>query len=57
VGHVTYMGEMRNAYRIFVGKPEGNKLRRTSEGNININLKEVECDVTNRTYLAQDIDR
>jgi hypothetical protein len=23
VGHVTQMGEMRNAYKILVGKPEG----------------------------------
>jgi hypothetical protein len=25
VGHVVCMGEKRNAYRIFVVKPEGNK--------------------------------
>jgi hypothetical protein len=25
VGHVARMEEMRNAYRIFVGKPEGSK--------------------------------
>jgi hypothetical protein len=29
VGHVTHMGEMRNAYKILVGKPEGKRpLRR-----------------------------
>jgi hypothetical protein len=29
-GHVAYMGEMRNAYIILVGKPEGKRpLRRT----------------------------
>jgi hypothetical protein len=25
-GHVTVMGEMRNAYKILVGKPEGMRL-------------------------------
>jgi hypothetical protein len=25
-GHVAYMGEKRNAYRILVEKPEGNRL-------------------------------
>jgi len=24
-GHVAWMGEMRNVYKIFVGKPEGNR--------------------------------
>jgi hypothetical protein len=24
-GHVAHMGEMRNAYRIFIGKPKGQK--------------------------------
>jgi hypothetical protein len=27
-GHVARMGEKRNAYRIFVGKPEGKRLLR-----------------------------
>jgi hypothetical protein len=26
VGHVAHMEEMRNAYKILVGKPEGKKL-------------------------------
>jgi len=31
MGHVADMGEMRNAYKILVGKPEGKKpLRRPS---------------------------
>jgi hypothetical protein len=37
-GHVTRMGETRNAYRILVGKPEGNRplgrLRRRWMDNI-----------------------
>jgi hypothetical protein len=43
-GHVTRMGEMRNAYKILVGKPEGKKplgrLRRRSVVNVGMNLRE-----------------
>jgi hypothetical protein len=28
-GHVARTGEMRNAYKIFVGKPEGKSTRKT----------------------------
>jgi hypothetical protein len=39
------MGEMRNAYRISVGKPEGNRLlwrsRRRWKGNIKMKLKAI----------------
>jgi len=49
VGHVTRMGEMRNAYRIFVGKPEGGrssgKPRRGWKDNIRMYLKEIEREV------------
>jgi hypothetical protein len=41
--HVTYMGEMRKLYRIWVGKPEGKislwRHIRIWEDNIKINLK------------------
>jgi hypothetical protein len=37
VGHVACMGEMRNAYEILVGKPEGK--RSLGRSNINIILK------------------
>jgi hypothetical protein len=44
-GHVTRMGEKRNAYRLLVGKPEGNRLlgrpRRRWVDNIKIDLGEV----------------
>jgi hypothetical protein len=44
-GHVASMGEKRNAYKIFVGKPKGKRSlgRPTSrcrwEGNIKMDLK------------------
>jgi hypothetical protein len=42
-GHVARMGEKRNAYRIFVGKPEGKrspgKSRRRWVDNMKIDLK------------------
>jgi hypothetical protein len=45
VGHVAYMGAMRNAYRILVRKPEGRRpLRRSRhirENNIRMDLREI----------------
>jgi hypothetical protein len=44
-GHVTCMGDKRNAYRVLVGKPEGKrplrKSRRRWEDNIKINLRYI----------------
>jgi hypothetical protein len=44
-GHVAHMGEMRNAYRILVGKPEGKRLlgggRHRWEYDIRMDLEEV----------------
>jgi hypothetical protein len=44
-GHVTRMGEKRNAYRILVGKPEGKKPfgrpRRRCVDNIKMDLREI----------------
>jgi hypothetical protein len=43
-GHVARMGEIRNAYKILVGKPKGNRvlgtLRRRWKDNVKKNLKE-----------------
>jgi hypothetical protein len=43
-GHVTRMGEKRNAYRILVGMPEGKRPvgrpRRRWVNNIKMNLRE-----------------
>jgi hypothetical protein len=45
VGHVTCMGEMRNAYRISVGKPEGKRPlgrpRRRWEDNTRMDIREI----------------
>ncbi|KAJ4433358.1 hypothetical protein ANN_15617 [Periplaneta americana] len=47
-GHVARMGESRNAYRVFVGRPEGKipfgRPRRRWEDNIKIDLREVGYD-------------
>jgi hypothetical protein len=46
---ISHMGEVRNAYDIFVGKPEEKKLpgiiKRRWEDNIKLHLKEIgrEC--------------
>jgi hypothetical protein len=55
-GHVTRMGEKRNAYRLLVGKPEGRRPlgrpRRRWVDNIRVDLVDVDC-----IGLAQDRDR
>jgi hypothetical protein len=43
VGHVTHVGEMRGAYRVLVGKPEGKRplgrTRHRQESNFKIGLQ------------------
>jgi hypothetical protein len=60
-GHVARVGETRNAYRIFVGKPEGRRpLERLIgrwEDNIKIDLREMAWDGTDWIELAQDRDQ
>jgi hypothetical protein len=52
--HVARMGEMKNAYNIFVGKPEGKKPlgrpRRRWENNIRMDLRESvgSCELDSR---------
>jgi hypothetical protein len=47
-GHGARVGEIRNAYRILVGNPEGKRLlgkpRRRWADNIKINLREIGWD-------------
>jgi hypothetical protein len=57
-GHVALMAEKRNAYRIFVGNPEGNRSlerrRRRWEDNIKMILREI--GGMDWIHLAQDRD-
>jgi hypothetical protein len=59
VGHVVHMGEIRNAYKILVGKPEGKKSlarpRHRWEDNFKMDLKLI-CEGLNWIHLAWDGD-
>jgi len=48
VGHVTRVEEMRNAYNLVVGKPQGKRPlerpRQKREDNIKMALKETGCE-------------
>jgi hypothetical protein len=59
-GHVTRMREMRNAYRILVGKPGGKRPlgrpRNRLEDNIERDLREIGWDGMHWIDLAQDRD-
>jgi hypothetical protein len=60
-GHVARMGEMRNAYKILVGKPEGKRplgrLKRRREDNNTVNVREVRWNSLGWMHLAQDRDQ
>jgi hypothetical protein len=60
-GHVARRGELRNAYRILVGKPEGKrrlgKPRRRWVDNIKIDLREIGWDGRDWIELANDRDQ
>ena len=60
-GHVALMEQSRNAHRVLVGKPEGERHlgrpRRRWEDNTNMNLRKVGCDPGNWMDLAEDRDQ
>jgi hypothetical protein len=60
-GHVSRMGEKRNAYRLLVGKPDENiplgRPRRRWVDNIRIGLGEVAWGDVDWIGLAQDRNR
>jgi hypothetical protein len=55
------MGEKRNAYRIFVGNPEGKRPLRGKRprrvDNINMDLREIGWEVGDWIDLAKDRDQ
>jgi hypothetical protein len=60
-GHVAHMEEVRGAYNILVGKPEGRRPlgrpRHRWEDNISMDLREIEFGDVDWIHLAQDRDR
>jgi hypothetical protein len=60
-GHVAYMREKRNAYKILVGKPEGKKpLGRPKcrwEDNVNMDLRETGWGGMDWIDLVRDRDQ
>jgi hypothetical protein len=57
-GHVARMGKEKNAYRLLVGKPGGNRRqgrpRRRRENNIKMDLAAVGSGVADWINLAQE---
>jgi hypothetical protein len=60
-GYVARMGEVRGAYNILVGRPEGRRPlgrpRRRWEGNIKMDLREIGFGDVDWIQWAQDMDR
>jgi hypothetical protein len=60
-GHVARMGENRNRYRIWMGKPDGNRQlgrpRRRWEDNIKMDIREIGWGGMDWIDLAQDRDQ
>jgi hypothetical protein len=59
-GHVARMGEVRGAYNILVGRPEGRRPlgrpRRRWEDNIKMDLREIGFGDVDWIHLARDRD-
>jgi hypothetical protein len=58
---VTRMGKMRNAYKIFIGKPEGKRplgrpIRRWDD-NIRMDFNDIGWEGVEWIHLAQDRDQ
>jgi hypothetical protein len=60
-GHVARMGEVRGAYNILVGRPEGRRPlgrpRRRWEDNIKVDRREIGFGDADWIHLAQDRDK
>jgi hypothetical protein len=61
VEHVVYIGEMRNAYKILVRKPESKRLLRRPrckwEDNIRMDLDGIGWEGVDWMHLAEDRDQ
>ena len=55
-GHVAFMEQSRNAFRVLGKRPLG-RPRRRWEDNIKMDLKEVGCDPRDWIALAEDRDQ
>jgi hypothetical protein len=59
--HAACIGEIRCAYKILVGKPEGKRPlggpKRSRESNIRMDLKETGWEVVYWRHLVQDRDQ
>jgi hypothetical protein len=59
-GHVARMGEVRNAYKILVGKPEGKRprgrYRHRWEDNIRMDIREIGWEGVAWIHPAHDRD-
>jgi hypothetical protein len=55
------MGEMKSAYKLFIGKNEGKvalgRSRRKWKDNIRMDLRETRWKVVDWIHLAQDMDQ
>jgi hypothetical protein len=60
-GHIARLGEMRNVYKILVGKPEEKRPlgrhRRRWENNIRMDLREMGWEGVYWNHLAQGNDQ
>jgi hypothetical protein len=60
-GHVAHIGEMRGAYTILVGRPEGRRPlgrpRRRWKDNIKMDFREIRFGDVDWINLVQDRDR
>lgn len=60
IGHVAYMGGIRNAYRVFQGRYEGKRPKVTPrhrcEDNFKMHLKETGQENVGWIHLARDRD-
>lgn len=46
--------KIRNVYTILVGKTDGKDFVDRMEGNIKVDVKEIDCECVNWSHLTQD---